>query len=394
MGTDTGMDRPDGVSMTRGLETLRKRTAAATTETRALLFAVAGFAMGLLVGFIGFGGSDLPIGGRGSLGEVAAITAAIVALPVFVGGYVLSYDEPDRAWLRRVRLGRQILDIGALALVHASICLLLWTVTFALLQQSFVDAVVFPFAAAAILGAVVALSAYFVFLSASGMTTSRLASTMAVFLVLGVVVSMLTVSNDHWWQMNLSALGQYDDFSAGTFNLTLIIGGIVITTLANYMTTELESGPLTRTDAATSDATALSRARYVKWSLVLIGVFLACVGIFHVDEHFWVHNTVASGMAVVYGVLVIRLRWIVPGLPESFFIVGYAFLGLVVVAGVFFATGYWNLTAVEILAFALIFTWLLVLIRMISAAATDAARASGSTPQPSPLVAEPQGPSS
>ena len=38
----------------------------------------------------------------------------------------------------------------------------------------------------------------------------------------------------------------------------------------------------------------------MRTGLVLVGIFLACVGVFPVDRFFLVHNTVATGMAVVY----------------------------------------------------------------------------------------------
>ena len=132
-----------------------------------------------------------------------------------------------------------------------------------------------------------------------------------------------------------------------------------------------------------------SRARYVKWSLVLIGIFLACVGIFHVDDFFWIHNSVATGMAVVFALLVFRMPAVVPGLPRAFFVVGFIFIAVIATVAVFFAIGYYNLTAVEIVAFALIFTWLIVLIRMVSAAATDAATDAAQKPPPTALAARP-----
>ena len=357
-------------------------TTASGVESRALLFAIGGFVTAGVIGLILFGTHDIPLAGANSLGNVTAIVSAVLALVVFIVGYVLSYAEPSRAWLRDVRLGRQFLDIGGLAFAHAVLCYLAYGVLFKLLQDAFLGAVVFPIPAAVLLGAACATSSYFVYLSAVHMTTSRVASTMAIFLVLGLLTSMLTAADPLWWTMNISALGMNDDLSSHVFNFTLLIAGIVLTTMANYMTAELESGPLTRTDASTTDAVALGRARYVKWSLVLIGVFLACVGIFHVDDFFWIHNTVATGMAVVFCVLVFRLPWVVPGLPRAFFVVGYIFIAVIVVTAIFFATGYYNLTAVEIIAFALIFTWLIVLIRMVSAAATDAA----AVVAPSPLV--------
>jgi hypothetical protein len=97
--------------------------------------------------------------------------------------------------------------------------------------------------------------------------------------------------------------------------------------------------------------------------LLTIGVFLACVGLFPVDRHFAVHNTVASGMAVVFVAMVLGLRWTVPSAPRVFVLLGYAFVLVIVVLAVLFATGYYNLTAVELVAFLLIFSWLMLFLR-------------------------------
>jgi hypothetical protein len=69
--------------------------------------------------------------------------------------------------------------------------------------------------------------------------------------------------------------------------------------------------------------------------------------------------------------MVIGLPRLVPRMPVVFVVVGYVFLGVVLFASVLFALGIYNLTAVEIIGFALIFTWLIVLIRNISAGAHD-----------------------
>ena len=47
---------------------------------------------------------------------------------------------------------------------------------------------------------------------------------------------MLTASDPQWWKNNLSALGMTDDISSLAFNLTLIVAGIIVTTLARYAT--------------------------------------------------------------------------------------------------------------------------------------------------------------
>src|SRR5690606_41263247 len=91
----------------------------------------------------------------------------------------------------------------------------------------------------------------------------------------------------------------------------------------------------------------------------------------------WVHHPFATGLVVIFAGMVALLRRLVPRVPAVFVTVGYVFLAVVLGASVLFLLGIYNLTAVEIIGFALIFTWLIVLIRNISAGADDRASASG-----------------
>src|SRR4029453_11965746 len=142
-------------------------------------------------------------------------------------------------------------------------------------------------------------------------------------------------SDPHWWQENLSALGMTDDISALAFNLTLIIDGAIVTIIARYATATLP----------TATREELRSRTLLRSGLVLIGIFLALVGVFPVDRFFLVHNTVATGMAVVFAALVIGLRWLVRALPRVFILLGYVYIGVIVVLAGFFAGGYYNLTA-------------------------------------------------
>lgn len=164
-----------------------------------------------------------------------------------------------------------------------------------------------------------------------------LATMLAVFLVEGVVASMLTASDPHWWKMNLSALGMTDDISALAFNLTVIVAGFIVTTLARYATASIPS----------TTPHGVSRARTC---LIIVGVFLALVGVFPVDPFFVLHTSVASGMVVAYGVLVIRLHAWIPGMPKAFIALGWLLLAIVLVLAVLFAVGFYTLTAVELVA--------------------------------------------
>jgi hypothetical membrane protein len=175
---------------------------------------------------------------------------------------------------------------------------------------------------------------------------------------------MLTAENPQWWQENLSALGTSSDVSGVAFNFTLIVAGVVVTTLAGYATATLA--------ATAKTASARHQVRVLEGGIVLIGVFLAGVGLFPVDERFGIHTLVASGMVVVFASLIVRIRALVPSISGTFAALGWVFLAVIVVAAVlWFPVGYYNLTAVELIASSLVFAWLIVLIRNLAAVDAD-----------------------
>lgn len=338
---------------------VRPTESAESVESFALVIGTIAFVVGVVVSIPLFWGHDLPIAGSGSLGQFAAIAGGIVAAAAFVVARVLvrhdlsGRDDPFE--VPGVRL--HWFDIAALGVAHAVIAALVWLGLANILERSFVGAVVFTLPAIALAGVALALSAYVGFLSGANLTPSLLSLLLAVFLVFGVIASMLSSSDPLWWQMNLSALGMTDDLSAFAFNLTLVIAGVIVTTIARYGTASLPAE--TEVDRKHRNA--------VRTLLIVVGVFLACVGIFHVDDFFWVHNSVATGMAVAFAVLVVRLARLVPPMPKTFVILGFVYLAVIVVLGVFFAVGYYNLTAVELVAAVLIFSWIIVFLRNVGA---------------------------
>ena len=76
-------------------------------------------------------------------------------------------------------------------------------------------------------------------------------------------------------------------------------------------------------------------------------------------------------MAVVFGVLVIRLPAWIPGIPRPFVALGWLFIAAIVVLAVFFVVRYYTLTAVELVAGILVFTWIILFIRNAAALETD-----------------------
>jgi hypothetical membrane protein len=324
-----------------------------------LSLGVGAFAFGLvaLVALVAFQFEPAPISGPGSVGQFAAIASAVVAIVTFIAG---RYIMRSRAAGRRLGV-LDVIDVAALCFAHAIIALLTWTLLAVILEQSFIGAEVFPLPVLVISGAAAALTAYATFYSATHMDLQLLGILLAVFLAEGVIASMLTASDPDWWKNNLSALGMTDDISSLAFNLTLVIAGVIVTTLARYATHGIP----------TPNPRGVAR---VRGTLITVGVFLALVGVFPVDQFWALHTGVASGMLVAYGVLVIRLPQWIPGMPRAFVLLGWLFLAVTVGLAVLFFVGYYTLTAVELVAGLLVFTWIILFIRNADALQQDSGR--------------------
>ncbi|MFF1877878.1 DUF998 domain-containing protein [Leifsonia sp. NPDC058230] len=324
-------------------------------ESSALLIGAGVFVVAGIVGTLVFWNQSAPIAGPGSVGQFVAIGGGIVAVVVLVAARILvtasSTSPPNPLDATGVRM--HWFDIAALALAYGVIALLGWTAIADVVSKSFIGAVVYTFSASILGGVAIALTAYAVFLSAVSLTPIMLSYILAAFLAVGTFASMLSASDPLWWKENLSTLGISDDFSARAFNITLIIAGVIVTTIAHYATATIPA----------STPKEIRGRTLVRTALIVMGILLACVGLFPLDENFGLHNVSASGMAAIFVAMVIGLRGLVPAMPRVFILLGYVFVGVIVVLAVFYITGYYTLTAVELVAFLLIFSWLIVFLR-------------------------------
>jgi len=354
--TQTSLDRPSaGEPSPRARAGVLDASSERSLESLALGVGASAFVIVALVALIAFRFEAAPISGPGSVGQFAAIASGIVAfVAVIAGRYVIHRHGGHR---RLTAL--DYIDVAALAFAHAVIALLGWTLLAVILEQAFIGAEVFSLPVLILSGAAAAASGYVAFYSATHMDLQLLATVLAVFLVLGVVASMLTASDPNWWKDNLSALGMSSNVSAFAFNITIIVAGFLVTTLARYSTRGIP----------TANPKGIGRVRV---TLIVLGVFLGMVGVFPVDRFFALHTGVASGMVAAFGVLVIALpRWIT-GMPRPFVVLGWLFLAGTVLLAVFFFIGYYTLTAVELVAGILVFTWIVLFIRNAAALEQDA----------------------
>lgn len=371
-----------------------------SVENAAIIVGAVVFVLVVLVALVAFWGDSLPIAGPGSLGQFAAITAGIVAFLAYPvgrlrwrqgltpfrvrdgsgvaregggsdgegdGGGAASAEPSaatgtataDAATLAARRATPiDVFDTIAIAFAHAILVLLGWLVLGAVLAEGFQGASVYFLSATVLAAAVAAVSAYAVFLSAAGMDLLRLSTVLAAFAVIGILTAMLSAPDPQWWMLHLSALGMTKSISSLTFNLTLIVAGVIVTAIARYATD-------VRSVVDPARRAAMVRVRI---ALILIGVLLACVGVFSLNISELLHNVSAVGMVVVFALAVFWVRGAMPQAPRSFFILGYVFFATIVVVLVFFAIGYYVLTAAELVAGVLVFSWLIVYLRVSGAA--------------------------
>ncbi|WP_158863076.1 DUF998 domain-containing protein [Leifsonia sp. AG29] len=348
---------------------LSSRAAALNLEGAAITLGGAALVLGALVSLPFFWGRALPIAGPGSVSQFAALSGSVVALVAYAigrlwhrnaltpfGGRPSQEADPGH---RRTLTAIDVFDTVVIALAHAIIALLGWLVLGAVMAAGFTDATVYSLAGTALAGAAAAVTAYAVFLSATRMDLMRLSTVLGAFAITGLLASMLSAPDPHWWQLHLSALGMSNSISSLTFNLTLIIAGLMMTAIARYATDLRGVG----------DPVQRSRVLRLRVCLILIGVLLAGVGLFPLDVSKVLHNVSAVGMLITFTFVVFWVRRALPGAPRSFLVYGYVSFAVIVVAAVFFVTGYYVLTATELVAGVMVFSWLIVYLRVSGAAA-------------------------
>lgn len=343
------------------------RAAALDLEGAAIVVGAAALVVAAIVSLPFFWGRSLPIAGPGSVSQFTALTAGVLAVAAYVVGRLWHRatltpfgGAPDRQpdSTRATSPAVSVFDTAVIAVAHGMIALFGWLLLGAVLADGFTDATVYAVSATALAGAAAGVTAYAVFLSAIRMDLMRLSTVLAVFAVVGILVATLSAPDPHWWEFHLSALGMTNSFSSLTFNLTLIVAGLMMAAIARYATdlTGLE-GPLR------------SATLRVRVCLILIGVLLAGVGLFPLDVSQILHNISAVGMLIAFALLVFWVRPALPQAPRAFFLFGYVSFGVIVVAAVFFVTGYYVLTATELIAGVIVFAWVTVFLRVSGAAA-------------------------
>lgn len=234
-----------------------------------------------------------------------------------------------------------------------SVILLLVLLGFSwLLSQIFKGASFDKFTAALIFG--VSLNAVIIVWGqmAERIRATWLTSVFTVIMISGVLLAMATNSNRHWWQFNLSFLGTKRAANSWQFNLTLILAALVLIALVDYTFVALRQ--------KYGKSWRLTSLRIL---LTLLGLDLAAVGYFPNDATYHsLHTKFAGYLVYIIIALIISVPVLLPKVTKDLLLTSFAIGGVLV--GLQFGfqeVHYLSLTAFEMSAFILAFTWLVLL---------------------------------
>lgn len=339
------------------------QTARVKLERASLGIGGVAFVLGGLVG-LAFLRGHTPLFGRGSIGDIAAFSAAVVgglACLVVIG----LLGDNVLPWHRELSRFRRVVDLIGLMLMFASISLLVVMALFQLFSNAF-RTIRFDEPSGAFLVAVTCAAVGYIVASAtSQLSTSSLTVYLSIFVFAGAIFSAMTSVNEYWWRMHFSTLGTAIDASGIAFNVTLILAGLVLVTLSDFIVYDLSL--MVRYDKGST-----LKVTIVRIGFIVFGVCLAGIGVF--PESFSHLGHIVSTYAAITVVVLLMMLMIAlfPRVRRAFWAPTLLIAAMLGAAG-YLHRGIWylNITAFEMIAVALVLVWLFLLIRAISSVVTD-----------------------
>lgn len=340
-----------------------RATGATRAESAHVAIGVAGALAGLVVGLLALRGTA-PLSGSGSIGQVAALT--VLGCGTTTSAFVLATSTMrSLPWFGSRPRWRRVVDVAGLSLIHGLLGLFLTGALFAVFQQAFQGVALDRFAGTFWVAAAGAAAAYVTSASVSALSGRSLATLLAAFLTVGVLASALSAPDPYWWERYFSELGEGRGVSSTTFNLTLLLTGIALLTVVEFIAHDLD-----RWARATGESGAVVTT--VRVLLTLVGVLIALVALVSRTVSVFWHDVVAQLLVVVFGLALLVLPVLLRRLPGTLtWFTAAAFALLVTVIVLFAGLGYLNMTAFEMGAAVIVYVWLLLLIRTVSAAAEE-----------------------
>jgi hypothetical membrane protein len=301
--------------------------------------------------------SAVTLSGDVSIGLMMLISAAAICLFTFTPFYLMGLKERGI----KLKIGALVYNCIVLTVAVAITVAMVSFLIISVLNNSFKNLSLDAFVSSAFVGIYSGVLIYLLIPLAKGMNTAIVARLFSIVMVSGIILSMLTNSNPNWWQVNFSYLGWGNGISSISFNLTILMAGLLVIALSSQFTNDLKRSKhiFNKKDVNLNILSLL---------FIILGIDMASLGLFPYDRAPLVHDILGYSMLIIFGVIVLSLRFIFPKIDKTFLTNSYLTLALIAFCYVLFAfVGYFSLTAFELIGFIITFGWLLMFVRKISA---------------------------
>lgn len=297
------------------------------------------------------GASQVALTGELSIASVVIIVGALTGM----GNFLYFYTK--KVWVKNEKINhfmfwRNLPAIFISYLIILGVALLL---VFKILGGLFYEVSFDLYTAGAFTAIMTMIINYVMIYIAQTLTPARMIRTLSFIIIGGVTLAMMTNKDQLWWVENFSFLGTPDASNSWQFNLTLILSALLMIALIDYLFEDIYK----------SFGKTL-KIKCLKYLLVATAICLGGVGFFpYNDQPFYqaMHNRVAGYLVYLIIALIVMIRWLIPDVEKQFLRLSYVIGGILILsAALFYGIHYLSLTAFELVAFLLAFSWLLLLL--------------------------------
>ncbi len=305
--------------------------------------------------------TSISLHGWPSIGWAALINSLLISSVGFTFGYLRGRNSTKKS--EKLQLGKfkLVFDCTVLAICYTIISAVITLFVISIFSRAFIDVKMSAFAASLVVTVFAVLTIYAILTISVKLQSKDIINALTLFIVVGVFGSMISSPNQYWWEINFSSLGTTNSLSAYTFNVTLVLSGLLLLCLTDYLLYDL------RSLLKGTKSNIQNRTNIVKILFICISLSLAGVGFFPWDIHPYLHTGSAYLLIIFFAIMIISLRWLVPNVSKSFFANSYGILAALVISFIFWQPlHYFDQTAFELIAFCLTFTWLVLFLRTIN----------------------------
>ena len=287
-------------------------------------------------------------GGRyHSVAGISMLCATIIGFATFLWVYAKQNTSPQKRMLSRIR------ELVTISLAYTLIVFAIQALIWYILGMTFVGVTLDRFTASFVAALCSAIVFYFLILFAASVKISHLIILLFITFIGGIFLSMATNGQNGWWQYNFSFLGTGEAKNQWQFNFTMIFSALMLLTITDYLFMDFQKSDLYN-----------FKVKIVQAFYYVIALFIAGVGIFPAQS--WTmtfHNASAYGIVLCIIILIVLSKYLLPQISKEFLSMSaIVFVALVTSAILFLKVHYLSLTVFEIIAFAISFTWLVLMI--------------------------------